>query len=171
MLPMSDILFTITPLPIVDFTIVPTSVNISVGQSAPVSFSVNAMGVQGLQGVQGPMGGIPEYIAGEALVSHQPIALVGGLAYKMNNLNPLHQFAFVGFSKTSAIIGGVITIETVKIDLPGWGLLPNQTYLAGANGGLITINAVQNSFTKVVGFSQSTTSMLIIKDYTPINKN
>lgn len=111
------------------------------------------------------------HIAGEALVSHQPIVLVGGLAYKMNYLNPLHQFAFIGFSKISASVSGTITVETVKIELAGWGLLPNQTYMAGENGGLITTNNIPNTFSKIIGFAQSPTSMLIVQDYTSINKN
>lgn len=111
-----------------------------------------------------------ECTAGESLVSHQPIVLVGGLAYKMDYLNPLHQFSFIGFSKTSAISSGLVVVETVKIDLAGWGLLPNQTYMAGEAGGLITTNTRVNSFSKIVGFAQSATSMLIVKDYTSINK-
>ena len=111
------------------------------------------------------------YTAGENLNSHQPIVLVGDFAYKMDYLNPLHQFAFIGFSKTSATLGSAIGIETVKIELIGWGLTPNQTYIAGASGGLITTNNTASSFTKIVGFAQSTTIMLIVKDYSSINKN
>ena len=153
------------------FLIQNPNVSFSVLQAVPVEITVSPMGERGLQGVQGAMGDIPEYVAGEALNSHQPIALVGGLAYKMNYLNPLHQFAFVGFSKTSAIISGVITIETNKIELAGWGLVPNQIYLVGANGGLITANNTASSFTKIVGFAQTSTSLLIVKDYSSINKN
>ena len=165
---MSEIIFTISPIAPADFTIVPTNVNVTVGQSAPVSFAVNSMGVQGIQGVPGDA---QIYMAGENLVSHQPIVLVGGLAYKMNYLNPLHQFAFVGFSKTSALTGGDLTVETIKIDLSGWGLTPNQTYMVGANGALITVNNTAGSFTKIVGFAQTSTSLLIVKDYSSINKN
>lgn len=111
------------------------------------------------------------YVAGENLNSHTPIVLIAGLAYAMNNLNPLHRFAFIGFSKTSSLTGGDLTVETIKIDLAGWGLTPNQTYMAGANGALITVNNTAGSFTKIVGFAQSPTSMLIVKDYSSINKN
>ena len=74
MLLMSEILFTIQPLPEVDFTIVPTSVNITVGQSAPVTFSVNPMGERGLQGVQGLQG----VGSVTTIYNEQPAGLING---------------------------------------------------------------------------------------------
>lgn len=178
---MSDIIVTISPIvPEINITSVsgavitvsqPVVPNLQIVQQAPPVIEVQSLGARGLQGVPGPAGDALIYTAGENLVSHQPIALVGGLAYKMDYTNPLHQFAFVGFSKTSAVSGGTIEVETTKIELAGWGLLPNQTYMAGASGGLITTNTTPSTFSKIVGFAQSATTMLIVKDYTSINKN
>lgn len=168
---MSKITFTISPINPVNFTVKPTSINVSIKANPPVVFTVNSLGKQGIQGPQGLTAGVIQYIAGESLNSHMPIVLVGGLAYKMNHLDPLHQFAFLGFSKTSALPGGSVTVEYNKIELSGWGLVPNQTYIAGVNGGLITVNNTLNSFTKIVGFAQSATVMLIVKDFSSINKN
>ena len=66
---MSEIIFTISPIAPADFTIVPTNVNVTVGQSAPVSFAVNSMGVQGLQGAQGVTG-----LAGGSFTHNQSTA-------------------------------------------------------------------------------------------------
>lgn len=70
---MSEIIFTISPIAPADFTIVPTNVNVTVGQSAPVSFAVNSMGVQGIQGVQGLPGAVALSIYNE-----QPSGLING---------------------------------------------------------------------------------------------
>ena len=67
---MSEIIFTISPIAAADFTIVPTSVNITAGQSAPVSFTVNAMGVQGVQGVPGAVAAL--------VYNEQPAGLING---------------------------------------------------------------------------------------------
>ena len=66
---MSEVIFTIQPIKQADFTIVPTSVNISVGQNAPVNFSVNPTGAKGQQGVQGVTG-----LAGGSFTHNQSTA-------------------------------------------------------------------------------------------------
>ena len=71
---MSNILFTIQPIDPVDFTIVPGSVNITVGQNTLVTFSVNAMGAQGLQGPQG-IQGVSNVVT---IYNEQPAGLING---------------------------------------------------------------------------------------------
>ena len=66
---MSEVIFTIQPIKQADFTILPTSVNISVGQNAPVNFSVNPTGAKGQQGVQGVTG-----LAGGSYTHAQSVA-------------------------------------------------------------------------------------------------
>lgn len=114
-------------------------------------------------------GSTSNYTCGENIPSHTPVALVGGLAYKMSNTNPLHQFAFIGFSSVSGVTSGSILIESKLITLAAWGLTANTNYLCGVNGALITTNAA-SGFTKIVGFSQSTETLLIVNNYTSINK-
>ena len=71
---MSEVIFTIQPIKQADFTIVPSSVNITVGQNTPVSFAVNPMGVQGLQGVQGIQG----VGSVTTIYNEQPSGLING---------------------------------------------------------------------------------------------
>lgn len=106
---------------------------------------------------------------GENLNSHTPVVLVNNLIYKLDNTNPLHQFSFIGFTKTSALNGNLVDIETYKITLLGWGLIPNTNYLAGPAGTLITTNNVLGSFTKVIGYSETSETLLIYNNDTPIN--
>lgn len=110
------------------------------------------------------------YTAGENINSHTPVVLVGNLLYKMNNVDPLHAFSFVGFTQTSVIAGGSVPIKTDTIALLGWGLTPNKNYLAGPNGTLILTNNIINSFTKVVGFSQDANTLLVITQNTAVLK-
>lgn len=110
-----------------------------------------------------------EYPCAEDIVSHIPIVVIGGLAYKMNCTNPLHGYSFVGFSASSGSVSHPVTIETEQIVLSGWGLIPDQTYLAGPNGTLITTCSIVGAFRRVVGFAQDANTMTIVKYYTPIN--
>lgn len=106
-------------------------------------------------------------IAGEIIPSHTPLVLIANELFKINNLDPLHQFAFVGFSKTSAVIGQDLQVETYKISMNNWGLTQNQQYLAGENGTLVS--TVNSGFKKVIGWAEDANTLLIIKDYTSIN--
>lgn len=110
------------------------------------------------------------YTCGEDVNSFMPVVLIGGLLYKMNILNPTHQFGFVGFTKTSAIAGNTVVVEREQVYLSGWNLVPSQQYLAGIDGGMLTENNIPNSFTKVIGLAQTNNILLIIKNYTSINK-
>lgn len=105
---------------------------------------------------------------GENINSHTPIAIINNLAYKLDATNVNHAFAFVGFSLISGITGSNISIQQIgEIELVGWGLTANKQYLAAESGNIsITTNA--SCFTKVIGFSTSTTKMQIIKDYDTI---
>lgn len=111
------------------------------------------------------------YTAGETLSSHMPVALINNKLYKYNSLNPDHMFAFVGFTKQSGTLNTSVQVEDKFISLSGWGLTPNTIYVAGPNGTLLTQNNISGSFTKVLGFAESTNDLLIYKHYTPILKN
>lgn len=111
------------------------------------------------------------YECGENIASHKALALFGGKVYKMDYSNMDHRFAFVGFSKTSGVTGGFISIEDELITLSGWGLTPNQTYLAGPNGSIIASNATAGTFIKIVGVAQDASTLLICRDYDSIIKN
>ena len=108
---------------------------------------------------------------GEAIPSYTPVAIINNLAYRLNNLDPLHQFAFVGFSTNGSLQGEICKIQQIgEMELTGWGLIANKQYLAGENGQLITTN---NSlgFTKVIGYATTQNTLQIIKDYSTILKN
>lgn len=113
---------------------------------------------------------ITQYIAAQNINSHTPVVLIGNALFKMDILNPTHQFAFVGFTKTSVNTNQLVEVEENLISLNGWGLIPNTQYLAGISGAIQITNNIPNSFTKVVGFAQDSNTLLIIKDYTSINK-
>lgn len=109
-------------------------------------------------------------ISAENIPSYTPIAIYNNLAYKFDNLNPLHQFAFVGFSTNGTTIGQTCIIQQIgELTLTGWGLIPNSHYLASSNGLMQTDN-LGLGFTKVIGYATSTNSLQIIKDTITINK-
>jgi len=110
-------------------------------------------------------------VSAESIPSHTPVAIVNNQAYKLNASNPLHQFAFVGFSENGTSIGQNCRIKQIgEIVLVGWGLTPNQHYLIGANGTLITNNVSNTNFTKVIGYATDSNTLQIIKDSITINK-
>lgn len=128
----------------------------------------------GIQGPQGPPGiGASNLLveSGENIPSYTPIAIYNNLAYKLDASNPLHQFAFVGFSINGTTTGQNCEIQQIgKLTLLGWGLIQNQQYLAGINGTLITNNISSSNFTKVIGYATDTNTLQIIKDSITINK-
>jgi hypothetical protein len=125
----------------------------------------------GEQGLQGKEGGFITKTAGENINSHAPVAIVNNLVYKLDASNPLHQFAFVGFTLTSVTMSNEVEIKQIgEIALNGWGLTPNQQYLAGVGGALITSNSSISNFTKVIGYSTTSDTLQIIKDSITINK-
>lgn len=124
-------------------------------------------------GIQGEKGKFENLIrvSAEPIPSHTPVAVYNNLAYKLDPSNPLHQFAFVGFSINGTNIGGNSEIQVLgEIKLVGWGLIPNQQYLAGVNGTLITNNSSNSNFTKVIGYATDSNTLQIIKDSLTINK-
>ena len=133
-----------------------------------VTVVIEEIGIQGPQGLQG---GVLVKISGESIPSHTPVALVNNLAYKLDASNPLHQFTFVGFSENGTSTGGSCQIKQIgEVVLMGWGLIPNQHYLAGVNGTFITENLSTTNFTKVIGYATDSNTLLIIKDSITINK-
>ena len=128
-----------------------------------VTFSIKAAASGGDSGIA--------KISGENINSHTPIAIINNLAYKLDASNPLHQFAFAGFTEASSIIGNPCTIKQIgEVTLSGWGLTPNQQYLSGINGTLITSNVSVSNFTKVIGYATTSNTLQIIKDSITINK-
>lgn len=110
-------------------------------------------------------------ISGEAIPSHTPIAIVDNLAYKFDASNLDHTFAFVGFSVNGTNVGENCKIQQLgEIELAGWGLIPNQHYLADYNGLLAVENNSFDKFTKVIGYATTSNSLQIIKDSLTINK-
>jgi hypothetical protein len=119
---------------------------------------------------------LPEYgyiykTSGESIPSYTPIAVYNNQAYKLDASNPLHQFAFAGFSVNGTILGEQCKIQQVgELTLLGWGLIPNSQYLAGTSGAMVLDNIATNNFTKVLGYATTSDTLEIIKDYTTINK-
>lgn len=109
-------------------------------------------------------------ISAEPIPSYTPVAIANNQAYRYSNENPLHQFAFCGFSVNGTNIGGNCEIQTIgEVKFTGWGLIPNQQYLAGNDGQMTTINNSITGFTKVIGYAVDADTMLIV-NYTTINK-
>jgi hypothetical protein len=109
-------------------------------------------------------------VSAENIPSYTPIAIYNNQAYKLDNLNPLHQFAFAGFSINGTSIGQVCKIQYFgELTLAGWGLIANSQYLASTNG-TMQLNNASIGFTKVLGYATTTDTLQIIKDYTTINK-
>jgi hypothetical protein len=136
-----------------------------------VTIVIEEIGIQGPQGIQGLQGGVLLKVSGEPIPSHTPVVLINNLAYKLDSSNPLHQFAFVGFSENGTSTGQNCQIKQIgEVTLFGWGLIANQHYLAGEEGMLITDNLSNTNFTKVIGYATTTNTLQIIKDSITINK-
>ena len=111
-----------------------------------------------------------EKISAENIPSHTPIAIINNQAYKFDASNINHQFAFVGFSKNGTSTGQICIIQQQgEIELIGWGLIPNQQYLAGTAGSIVVDNIVLGNFTKVLGYATTTNTLQIIKDFSTVN--
>ena len=111
-----------------------------------------------------------EKISAESIPSHTPVAIYNNQAYKLDNLNPLHQFSFAGFSTNGTSIGESCIIQQEgEISLLAWGLTPDAQYLASTNG-VIQLNNISAGFTKVIGYAINSDTLRIIKEYTTINK-
>ena len=111
-----------------------------------------------------------EKVSAENIPSHTPIAIVNNQAYKFDASNINHQFAFAGFSKNGTIIGQTCLIQQQgEIELVGWGLIPNQQYLAGTSGAIVVDNITLNNFTKVLGYATTTDTLQITKDFSSVN--
>ena len=106
----------------------------------------------------------------ESIPSYTPVAIYNNQAYKLDNLNPLHQFSFAGFSTNGTSIGeNCIIQQEGEISLLAWGLTPDTHYLA-SNNGAIQLNNTSEGFTKVIGYAITSDTLRIIKEYTTINK-
>ena len=111
-----------------------------------------------------------EKVSAENIPSHTPIAIINNQAYKFDASNINHQFAFAGFSKNGTTTGQTCLIQQQgEIELVGWGLTPNQQYLAGTSGAIVVDNTTLNNFTKVLGYATTTDTLQIIKDFSSVN--
>ena len=136
-------------------------------KSEVLKFNVEGV-VYGEKGKDGKDGDNIIGICGENINSHTPVAMLNNLIYKMDCKNNLHQFSFIGFTKTSGNVGDEIEVEAKIISLQGWNLEPNKNYLAGQNGQITTSINDSNSFIKVIGFSQDENTILIYKNFDSI---
>lgn len=125
-----------------------------------------AQGMQGIQGVKGDKGDSFSIIlktSGESIPSYTPVAIINNLAYKFDSSNINHQFAFSGFSQNGTSAGQICEIvQEGEIILNGWGLTPNNHYLAGENGTMILTNNSNTNFTKVIGYATTANSLKIL---------
>ena len=111
-----------------------------------------------------------EKVSAENIPSHTPIAIINNQAYKFDASNINHQFAFAGFSKNGTTTGQICLIQQQgEIELVGWGLTPNQQYLAGTSGAIVVDNTTLNNFTKVLGYATTMDTLQIIKDFSSVN--
>ena len=133
-----------------------------------LEFTGVVFGERGLPGKDGIDGNNISAICGENINSHTPVVLIDNKLFIMDSANNLHQFSFVGFTKTSGLENEIIEVESKKIELNNWNLIPNKNYLIGRNGQLILENNLTNTFTKVIGFSQDSNTLLIYKNYDSI---
>lgn len=144
-----------------------TYVNIGIETPPIVIIEIAEMG---LQGQKGEFDNLIK-VSGEPIPSYTPVAIYNNLAYKLDSSNPLHQFAFVGFSVNGTNIGQNCEIQVLgELTLNGWGLIPNKQYLCGVSGSLITDNLSLLNFTKVIGYAVNSDKLQIIKDSITINK-
>ena len=109
------------------------------------------------------------YIAGETVNAFTPVAYINDRIFKYDASNLTHQFAYFGFSTTSATSGGTINVTTEgELTSASFSLVAGQHYLAGNAGTLATtVSAPTNAFKKVIAHAVTTNKILIINDSIP----
>lgn len=126
----------------------------------PTQYSAINIGVY--QAMYGSSAATQTYTCGENINSHNPIALVDGLVYNFDAGNIDHLDTFVGFSLTSGVTNGIITVQKEGvITLNGWGLTVGN-YFAQLYGGMSLIDHPANSFKKVLGRADTPSTFLIL---------
>lgn len=110
-----------------------------------------------------------EVVAGEAITSFTPIAIISGLAYKLDSSDATHTYAYAGFSQNGVAIGGTVLIQQIGLlNKPGWGLTANIPYYAGADGAIdVSDSPAGFVFRKIVGISTDTETMMILQGIQP----
>ena len=105
------------------------------------------------------------YTCGDTdLLSHVCVALINNVLVPFSNQNISHLNAFVGMTKESGITGESIeVVESGVISLTGWGLTPNVNYFATTSGDISTDDSSTTGFKKIIGLSQSSSQLLIVK--------
>lgn len=107
--------------------------------------------------------------AGEDIISHTPIAIISGLAYKFDSSNAAHVYNYAGFSIIDSDTGENAHIQQLGLlTKAGWGLTANVPYYAGADGTITTSDSPAGFvFRKIVGVSVSTETMMISQNIQP----
>jgi hypothetical protein len=123
--------------------------------------------VNGLDGKDGKDAtGITSVISktsSEAIPSHTPVAIINGMAYKMDSTKAYHAFAFMGFSTNGCLVGETCNIQTTGIlSLTGWGLQANTHYLVGENGVLQLNQQNTDQYNLVVAYALDSNSINIL---------
>lgn len=110
-----------------------------------------------------------EVEAAEAINSYMPVAIIGGLAYKLDSSNIDHLYAYAGFSQNGVSAGDTVLIQQIGLlTKSGWGLTANAPYYAGADGSIDTSDSPSGYvFRKIVGISVSTETMMITQSILP----
>jgi len=110
-----------------------------------------------------------EVVAGEAITSYTPIAIVSGLAYKLDSSDITHKYAYAGFSQNGVLLGGIVLIQQIGLlNKPGWGLTANIPYYSGADGAIsVSDSPAGFVFRKIVGISTDTATMMVLQGIEP----
>ncbi len=135
--------------------------NIIVNQSknTPLINIYTAKGDTGPKGQDGSP--ILNLTAGEIINGDSVVMVKDGKAYKNDPNDTGNIYLCIGLAKNAAGVG-----EDVKVTLcgehisAGWGLIPNQIYYAGSNGG-ITLTPPDNNLSQVVGFAKDADTMIV----------
>lgn len=130
---------------------------------------INPLDAVNLQTLQTLVGNSLSYEAGENINSHTPVVLFNNQLFKTDINNGDYQFSYIGFTRTSVLSGQNVDVITEgTIHLSGWGLIPGSYYqLSNIPGGITNIAPVSTFFKQIVGYSQDSNTLLLLRD-TPI---
>lgn len=132
-------------------------------QEQPVAIiSVGTQGPQGIQGPAGSGGGSSSATAGATIFSGRAVVIIDDLMYPADPTNTTHGAAVVGIANQSGIAGATLTYIGAGLISGLSSYTANLRYFIGLSGVLSTAAEAPGAvWTKLMGFSQTTTDFLV----------
>lgn len=100
-------------------------------------------------------------VAGENISSSNVVMLINGEAFKYQPGDETNYGRAVGIAKNATITGGTVTIQMMgKVNIPGWGLIPDALYYAASNGG-VSVTPPSSGLLSFVGVAKDVDTLIV----------